>query len=579
MAPGKRQRSGLREGVGLGKSVYLNLLPPQDSCHERLAQLTEQAVDKALRLSTASRRLVDVVDIQSCGETEELGCGIKSAFAFKLFKSSTKLAMSPGPSVQNCALGRKVQDRLIGARIYSLLMRWRPDPTFEWKARVALAVPILQEAFYRVANCTEEEHISRQHLELHLERVLLQFEAGNGLFLVRSIEPFYPSMRCVSELESSMNQTTTSFETSGDNASPSDIITDVPVGSKPFKSESRYEGNSPVKLDNSTPMQTPGRVANDMPVKKRAAANKTRSKCEPSLGALHSEENIANTYTRPHNKASAEMFRGDNEPYTHESMYQQNVIHARFSPRKTLGDMINLNWSNEQASGDYLITPSSSHLPSWSKNDTTTLPPNTEKQLSFSEGFCLPSSPSTAQILPALEASTPLTHLSPTASTVPLPSLLTSFSAMKNHHQMQQPWYSMYRQLLLGCETEVQASEAAATEVQAATRAALLSTSSLSSFSMTESMEEVSRERGAVRLPLSIFLAERDECKMKDMDKWAEPTEQMDPLCCVCMVGLKGAAFIPCGHTFCRKCSRELWRGRGACPLCNRFIREILDVY
>ncbi|KAF7825774.1 Zinc finger, RING/FYVE/PHD-type [Senna tora] len=29
--------------------------------------------------------------------------------------------------------------------------------------------------------------------------------------------------------------------------------------------------------------------------------------------------------------------------------------------------------------------------------------------------------------------------------------------------------------------------------------------------------------------------------------------------CCVCMVRRKGAAFIPCGHTFCRQCSRELW--------------------
>ncbi|OAY67857.1 hypothetical protein ACMD2_26255, partial [Ananas comosus] len=30
-------------------------------------------------------------------------------------------------------------------------------------------------------------------------------------------------------------------------------------------------------------------------------------------------------------------------------------------------------------------------------------------------------------------------------------------------------------------------------------------------------------------------------------------------VCCVCMVRHKGAAFIPCGHTFCRLCSRELW--------------------
>ncbi|URD86969.1 RING [Musa troglodytarum] len=50
-------------------------------------------------------------------------------------------------------------------------------------------------------------------------------------------------------------------------------------------------------------------------------------------------------------------------------------------------------------------------------------------------------------------------------------------------------------------------------------------------------------------------------------------------VCCVCMVRHKGAAFIPCGHTFCRLCSRELWLSRGSCPLCNGFILEILDIF
>ncbi|KAG8387298.1 hypothetical protein BUALT_Bualt02G0006800 [Buddleja alternifolia] len=49
--------------------------------------------------------------------------------------------------------------------------------------------------------------------------------------------------------------------------------------------------------------------------------------------------------------------------------------------------------------------------------------------------------------------------------------------------------------------------------------------------------------------------------------------------CCVCMVRHKGAAFIPCGHTFCRLCSRELWAQRGNCPLCNNYILEILDIF
>ncbi|XP_010513807.1 PREDICTED: LON peptidase N-terminal domain and RING finger protein 1-like [Camelina sativa] len=49
--------------------------------------------------------------------------------------------------------------------------------------------------------------------------------------------------------------------------------------------------------------------------------------------------------------------------------------------------------------------------------------------------------------------------------------------------------------------------------------------------------------------------------------------------CCVCMVRSKGAAFIPCGHTFCRLCSRELWVQRGNCPLCNTTILEVLDLF
>jgi len=55
--------------------------------------------------------------------------------------------------------------------------------------------------------------------------------------------------------------------------------------------------------------------------------------------------------------------------------------------------------------------------------------------------------------------------------------------------------------------------------------------------------------------------------------------EEMVHVCCVCMVRHKGAAFIPCGHTFCRLCSRELWVSRGNCPLCNGFIQEILDIF
>ncbi|XP_068325173.1 E3 ubiquitin-protein ligase APD1-like isoform X2 [Pyrus communis] len=64
-----------------------------------------------------------------------------------------------------------------------------------------------------------------------------------------------------------------------------------------------------------------------------------------------------------------------------------------------------------------------------------------------------------------------------------------------------------------------------------------------------------------------------------DSEKAAEGGIGNDSMCCVCMARKKGAAFIPCGHTFCRVCSREVWLNRGSCPLCNRSILEILDIF
>lgn len=69
---------------------------------------------------------------------------------------------------------------------------------------------------------------------------------------------------------------------------------------------------------------------------------------------------------------------------------------------------------------------------------------------------------------------------------------------------------------------------------------------------------------------------------LEETNEWDEKEELgvgNDTVCCVCLGRKKGAAFIPCGHTYCRVCSRELWLNRGCCPLCNRSILEILDIY
>ncbi|CAI8611698.1 unnamed protein product [Vicia faba] len=70
-----------------------------------------------------------------------------------------------------------------------------------------------------------------------------------------------------------------------------------------------------------------------------------------------------------------------------------------------------------------------------------------------------------------------------------------------------------------------------------------------------------------------------EETEVESESTTTTVTEGSDSVCCVCMGRKKGAAFIPCGHTFCRVCSRELWLNRGNCPLCNRSILEILDIF
>lgn len=80
------------------------------------------------------------------------------------------------------------------------------------------------------------------------------------------------------------------------------------------------------------------------------------------------------------------------------------------------------------------------------------------------------------------------------------------------------------------------------------------------------------------RVSLMRLLEETDGCDHGDWEKEGKGVGS-DSVCCVCMGRKKGAAFIPCGHTFCRVCSRELWLNRGFCPLCNRSILEILDIF
>ncbi|XP_019450092.1 PREDICTED: uncharacterized protein LOC109352530 isoform X2 [Lupinus angustifolius] len=102
-------------------------------------------------------------------------------------------------------------------------------------------------------------------------------------------------------------------------------------------------------------------------------------------------------------------------------------------------------------------------------------------------------------------------------------------------------------------------------------------------MSLMDLLEETDREMGleGSRYILSDDedFDEEDEDFDEDCDDDDNGEGSMEYTCCICMVKHKGSAFIPCGHTFCRMCSRELNVSRGNCPLCNNFILEILDIF
>ncbi|KAK8717892.1 hypothetical protein V6N13_045144 [Hibiscus sabdariffa] len=92
-------------------------------------------------------------------------------------------------------------------------------------------------------------------------------------------------------------------------------------------------------------------------------------------------------------------------------------------------------------------------------------------------------------------------------------------------------------------------------------------------MSLMDFLEETEQQMGVIRR------SPGDDEKYEAKDTAEASGGILQHTCCVCMVRHKGAAFIPCGHTFCRVCSRELWVQRGNCPLCNGIIQEILDIF
>ena len=145
---------------------------------------------------------------------------------------------------------------------------------------------------------------------------------------------------------------------------------------------------------------------------------------------------------------------------------------------------------------------------------------------------------------------------------------------------------------VLAEERSLSAREAVAAQEAAEAAAAAEREGTAEDMAETEGSAPVPVPVPVVRMSLMDLMdynmADEDEDEEAEEEEEEEGEEEVVEVgggggaehnCCVCMVRHKGAAFIPCGHTFCRLCSRELMVCRGNCPLCNRFILEILDIF
>ncbi|MFQ6657674.1 hypothetical protein Gotur_027251 [Gossypium turneri] len=81
----------------------------------------------------------------------------------------------------------------------------------------------------------------------------------------------------------------------------------------------------------------------------------------------------------------------------------------------------------------------------------------------------------------------------------------------------------------------------------------------------------------------SSYMGEDDEDEYdedeEDEEEEIVQAKGIELTCCICKVNLTSSAFMPCGHTYCRLCSKELSVQRGNCPHCNGFVLEVLEIF
>ncbi|CAN8269568.1 unnamed protein product [Cochlearia groenlandica] len=100
-------------------------------------------------------------------------------------------------------------------------------------------------------------------------------------------------------------------------------------------------------------------------------------------------------------------------------------------------------------------------------------------------------------------------------------------------------------------------------------------------MSLMDLLEETDRQMG---LTGSRYAMEEDEDyeeeEEEEEDEEDENHEEEGELhCCVCNVKIKTSSFTPCGHMFCKLCSKELMAQKGHCPVCSSFVLEFLEIF
>ncbi|KAK4749074.1 hypothetical protein SAY87_026523 [Trapa incisa] len=150
------------------------------------------------------------------------------------------------------------------------------------------------------------------------------------------------------------------------------------------------------------------------------------------------------------------------------------------------------------------------------------------------------------------------------------------------------------RRLSMAEERQMSAREAAAAQEAAEAAAAAAAAEEDDDEEEEEGMgggKADKGEEGLPRMSLMDLLGDYDEDEDEDEDEedYEEEEEEessevaqdddYECSCCVCMVKHKGQPLVPCGHCYCKLCTKEMYVSRGNCPMCNDFIQEILTVF